>query len=143
MTRPRTVIFGHPLHRILVIFPLGLLATSFFFDLAWLATGRAQLGIASYWIIVAGVIGGAVASVFGIADWVAIPRGVRARKIGAVHGLGNSMVAVLFALSWVLRKDVPEHPPALACALSAAGVLLIVFTAWMGSEVAREIETRD
>lgn len=138
---PRTRIFGHPIHRVLVVFPLGLLATSFFFDLAFLAVGRAQLGIAASWIILAGVTGAVVASLFGIADWLAIPRGTRARSVGAVHGVGNTLVAALFGVSWVLRRDAPGHPSAAELALSGMGVLLIVITAWLGSEVAREIES--
>lgn len=137
---PRTRIFGHPLHRILVVFPLGLLATSFFFDLAFMATGRPQLGVAGSWIILAGVGGGAVASVFGMTDWLAIPRGTRARRVGVVHGVGNALVAVLFAVGWILRRDAPGHPSAAEIALSATGVLLIVITALLGSEVAKEME---
>lgn len=133
---PRTRILGPPLHRILVIFPLGLLATSFFFDLAWLANGRGQLAVAAHSIILAGVIGGVLASLFGIVDWLAIPRDTKAWKMGALHGAGNSVVAALFAASWLLRRDAPEHPATLEIALSAAGVLLIVITAWLGSEVA-------
>ena len=58
-------LFGLPIHQILIVFPLGLLATSFFFDLAWLARGRAELAVGASWLIFAGVIGGAAASLFG------------------------------------------------------------------------------
>jgi uncharacterized membrane protein len=134
--KSRARIFGHPIHLVLIVFPLGLLATSFFFDLAWLAWGRGQLGIASHWMIFAGVLGGLAASVFGVIDWLAIPRESPAWKAGALHGAGNTVVAVLFAASWLLRRGQPEHPEALAIALSAVGVLLIVATGWLGSEVA-------
>ena len=60
-------IFGLPVHQILIVFPLGLLATSFFFDLAYLAKGRAELAIVASWLIFAGVIGGGAASLFGYA----------------------------------------------------------------------------
>lgn len=138
----RTRILGHPLHRILVIFPLGLLATSFFFDLAWLATGRGQLAITAHSIILAGVIGGVLASLVGILDWLAIPRGTAAWKIGALHGAGNAVVAMLFAAGWVMRRGAPDHPSVLMIALSGAGVLLIVLTAWLGSEIAARMSDR-
>jgi len=128
-----------PVHRILVIFPLGLLATSFFFDLGWLITRETELAIVAHWLIFAGVIGGAIASLFGLIDWLAIPRGTHSWRVGAWHGGGNALVAVLFAASWVLRRDVPHHPDAIAILLSALGVLLIVVTAWLGSQIDFEI----
>jgi uncharacterized membrane protein len=47
---------------------------------------------------------------------------------------------VLFATSWLLRRDAPGHPEGLALALSAAGVLLIVLTGWLGSELSDRME---
>lgn len=136
----RAQLFGHPIHLILIVFPLGLLATSFFFDLAYLATARAQLALVAWWMIFAGVIGGVAAGLFGLIDWLAIPRGTRARRVGAWHGIGNAIVAVLFAASWVLRRDAPEHPEGIAIVLSGMGVLLSVLTGWLGGELADRME---
>ena len=137
--KPRMRVFGHPVHQALTVFPLGLLATSFFFDLAWLATGRAELAVVSWWMIVAGVAGGVVASLFGMIDWLAIPRGTRARALGAIHGGVNVVVALLFGATLLLRYDAPGHPEAMAIALSGAGVLLIVITGWLGGELAERM----
>jgi uncharacterized membrane protein len=133
-------ILGHPIHQILIVFPLGLLATSFFFDLAWLVRRNEQLAIVAWWLIFAGVAGGAVAAVFGLIDWLAIPRGTRARRVGALHGGGMVIVALLYAVSWLLRRDVPAQPDGLAILLSAAGVLLTVVTGWLGGELADRME---
>jgi uncharacterized membrane protein len=133
-------IFGLPLHQILIVFPLGLLATSFFFDLAWLAKGRAELAVVASWLIFAGVIGGAAASLFGLIDWLAIPRGTHAWRVGAWHGGGNLIVAVLFAISWIIRRDAPANPEGIAIALSGCGVLLTVLTGWLGSQLAEQME---
>lgn len=136
----RVRIFGQPLHQILVVFPLGLLATSFFFDLAWLAWGRDALAVASGWIMLSGVIGSALASLVGVFDWMAIPRRSRAWRVGALHGAGNVAVALLFAASWLLRRDAPGHPEPVEIGLSACGVLLTVVTGWLGSEVAERLD---
>ena len=136
----RARILGHPVHQILIVFPLGLLATSFFFDLGYLLTERMELGVVASWLIFAGVIGGAVAALFGLLDFTGIPRGTRARRVGALHGGGNVVVALLFAASWLLRRDEPGHPEALAITLSGLGVLLIVATAWLGAELAERME---
>jgi uncharacterized membrane protein len=136
----RARILGHPVHQILIVFPLGLLATSFFFDLGYLLTERGELGVVASWLIFAGVIGGIIASLFGLLDYSGIPRGTRARRVGALHGGGNVVVALLFAASWLLRRDEPGHPEALAIVLSGLGVLLIVATAWLGAELAERME---
>jgi uncharacterized membrane protein len=140
VVQARARIFGIPLHQILIVFPLGLLATSFFFDLGYLLTRRMELGIVASWLIFAGVIGGAAAALFGIIDYSAIPRNTRARRVGAIHGGGNLVVALLFAGSWLLRRDAPGHPEALEIALSACGVLLTVITGWLGSELADRMD---
>jgi uncharacterized membrane protein len=138
--KARARILGHPLHRVLIVFPLGLLATSFFFDLAWLARGREQLAIVAWWLIFAGVVGGFAAAVFGLVDWLAIPEGTRARRVGALHGGGMGVVAVLYAASWLLRRDAPAQPEAVAIVLSGVGVLLTVITGWLGGELADRME---
>lgn len=133
-------IFGLPVHQILIVFPLGLLATSFFFDVAYLAKGRAELALVASWLIFAGVIGGGAAALFGLIDWLAIPRGTHAWRVGAWHGGGNLVVAVLFAVSWMIRRDAPAQPEGVAIALSGCGVLLTILTGWLGSQLAERME---
>ena len=50
--------FGDPVHQMLIVFPLGLLAMATVFDVIRLATGSSALAIASYYMIAAGVISG-------------------------------------------------------------------------------------
>src|SRR5689334_20903144 len=99
----RAKLFGHPIHQMLVVFPLGLLATSFIFDLIAWGTGNGHWSDVAFWMIAAGLIGGLAAAVFGLIDWLAIPTGTRAWAIGLWHGLGNVVVIALFAVSWFLR----------------------------------------
>lgn len=127
-----------PLHRMLIVFPLGLLGTSFLFDLAWLVLGRSDLAVDAWWIMLAGVIGAAIASVFGAMTWKKIPTGTHARKLGALHGIGNVVVTALFVTSFLVRRADPAHPHFSALALSALGVLLIVATGWLGGKLVTE-----
>lgn len=128
-------VFGHPLHQMLVVFPLGLLATSVVFDLIHLIGGSASAATVSYALIAAGLVGGLIAAPWGTIDWLAIPRGTRAKAIGAMHGGGNVVVLLLFAASWWLRGGQATQPPTLAWALSFAGAALALVTAWLGGEL--------
>jgi uncharacterized membrane protein len=131
----RAKLFGHPLHPILIVFPLGLLATSVIFDIAYWATGNARLSDVAYWMIVAGVLGGLVAAPFGMIDWLAIPAGTRAKSIGALHGVGNGVVVLLFVVSWYVRTRAGVPPSTSAYVFSFLGVGLALWTGWLGGEL--------
>jgi uncharacterized membrane protein len=129
-------LLGHPVHPMLVVFPLGLFATSLIFDLIYLGNGSGRLADASFWMISAGIIGGLAAAVFGLIDWLAIPAGTRAKAIGLWHGIGNVGVVLLFIISWSLRYDgLTTAPSGGAVTLSVLGILLAVVTGWMGAEL--------
>jgi uncharacterized membrane protein len=136
----RFKVFGHGAHPILIVFPLGLLATSVIFDVLCAATHNPQFPVAAYWMIAAGVIGGLVAAVPGFVDWLAIPKDTRAKRIGLYHAIGNDIVLVLFAVSWWLRRGTPNHEPeTLAFALSVIAVLLALLTGWLGGELVERL----
>ena len=126
---------GHPVHPMLIVFPLGLLATAIVFDIIYLISDESRWTEIAYYLIGAGVIGGLLAAPFGWVDWFAIPRGTRAKRIGLVHGIGNIVVLVLFALSWVLRRPDVSYPPTEAIVAALAGGALAVITGWLGGEM--------
>ena len=128
-------LLGHPIHPMLIVFPLGLLATSLFFDIIYLFTGDGGWSSAGEHMIAAGVIGGLAAAVFGFLDWLAIPDGTRAKSIGLLHGAGNVLVTLLFIVSWFLRRPMPAAPPAGALVLSFLGVGIALVTGWLGGEL--------
>src|SRR5262245_33009471 len=131
---------GHAIHPMLIVFPLGLLATAVIFDIVYLASDRDGFTTASAYMIAAGVIGGVVAGIFGFRDYVAIPMKTRARRIGAVHGVGNVVVLALFAISWLLRVGAGNWKPSgAALVLSFAGVVVALFTAWLGGELVERL----
>jgi uncharacterized membrane protein len=126
---------GHPVHPMLIVFPLGLLGTAVVFDIIYLVSGNSQWTVVAYYMIGAGVIGGLAAAVFGWLDWFAIPGGTRAKRIGLWHGAGNVVVLTLFILSWVLRRDSAMEPPTGAIVAGLVGVVLAVVTSWLGGEL--------
>lgn len=131
----RAKLLGHPIHQMLIVFPLGLLATAIIFDVVHLFTGNGYWSEIAFWMIAAGILGGLAAAPFGLADWTKIPGGTRAKRVGSLHGLGNVAVLVLFAGSWMLRIAEPQSPGLLALVLAFLGAGLSMLTAWLGGEL--------
>ena len=131
----RAKLLGHPVHQMLIVFPLGLLAMAVVFDLMAIGFGDGYWSEIAYWMIAAGVVTGLLAAPFGTIDWLGIPSGTRAKRIGAVHGIGNVIVVLMFAASWWLRRDLLSAPGALALTLSFAAGCLALFTGWLGGEL--------
>ncbi len=107
----RVKLAGHAVHPMLIVFPLGLLITAVVFDVIYLVTDGTRWAEVAYYLVGAGVVGGLAAAVPGWIDWVAIPSGTRAKRVGLLHGVGNVVLLVLFALSWFLRRPNPSLPP--------------------------------
>jgi uncharacterized membrane protein len=131
----RAKLLGHPIHQMLIVFPLGLLGTAVFFDVLSIVLANSYWSEIALWMMVAGVVTGLLAAPFGLIDWLAIPRGTRAKRIGALHGGGNVVVLLLFAASAFLRVPAPMAPTALALSLSFVGLFLSLATGWLGGEL--------
>jgi uncharacterized membrane protein len=132
----RIKLLGHPVHPMLIVYPLGLLSTAVLFDVLYIVTEDGDLATFSFWALAAGLVGGLAAAGFGLVDWLAIPKATRAKRIGAYHGLGNLVVVTLFAISFLLRVNRAQYLPDLlpfAFALVPAAIALI--TAWLGGEL--------
>lgn len=133
-------LMGHAINPMLIVFPLGLLAASLGFDIGYLATNNPEFATASFWMIAAGVLGGLLAAVFGLADWWAIPSRTRAKSIGLWHGLGNVIVVALFAISWWMRSNATFYVPRdSAFTLSCIGIALALLTGWLGGELVQRL----
>jgi len=135
----RAKLFGHAIHPILIVFPLGLLGTAVVFDIIYLIWGSGLMAQVSFWMMTAGIIGGLLAAPFGLIDWMAIPNGTRAKTIGAAHGVTNVVVLLLFVASWGVRSNLPEQPPMLASILSLAGFVAALLGGWLGGELVERL----
>lgn len=132
-------IFGHAIHPILIVYPLGLLSAAVVFDIIYLITGNPTWTTVSYWMIAAGIVGGLLAAVFGLIDYLNIPSGTRASRIGLLHGLTNVFVMILFSASWLLRRNSPDVPSTAAFALSFIGVAASFLGGWLGGELVERL----
>ena len=135
----RAKFLGHAIHPILIVFPLGLLATGVVFDIIYLIWGSPDMASVAYWMIAAGIVGGLLAAPFGWIDWFGIPSDTRAKTIGLIHGLANTVALLLFAGSWWLRYDLPERPETLASVLSFLGAGMAGLGGWLGGELVERL----
>jgi uncharacterized membrane protein len=129
-------LFSHPLHPLIVIFPMGLLMTSLVFDVMYLITENMHWARISFWVIAVGVGGAIFVAILGLLDWLALPPLTQMKSIGMWHGLGSAAVALLFGTSWILRRDAPYIVDAIPFILSCIGVCLALGTAWIGGALA-------
>ncbi len=134
-------ILGHHVHPMIVVFPLGLLSASLIFDGIYVLTDSVVFAETAYWNILAGVIGGLAAAVFGFWDWLSIPPKTRAKRIGLLHGVINVFVVALFSASWLIRRGEPIHhvPESSAIALSIIAVVFAVVSGWLGGELVEKL----
>jgi uncharacterized membrane protein len=128
-------IAGHPIHPMLIPFPIaffsGVLAT----DLGYWWTADPFWARVSFWLVGAGLVTGALAAVFGLVDFLTIER-AREHSAGWIHLFGNAIALILALASLGVRWSDPVTA-ALPWGLSLSaivGVILIV-TGWLGGEL--------
>lgn len=129
-------IAGHPIHPMLVPFPIALLSSALATDLAYAATKRPFWAMSSLWLTRAGAVSALVAGVVGATDFLTIGK-ARSKPDGWIHGGGNLMALSLALVSHRLRsRDVAGAvvPGGLTLSALIAGILTV--TGWFGGELA-------
>lgn len=129
-------IAGHPVHPILIPFPIAFLVAAAATDIAYLATGDAFWSRASFWLIAAGFLSGALAAIPGLVDFLTIQR-ARDHLTGWIHLLGNVVALGAALVNWILRVDRLEgfiEPWGLVLSLLTVAILGV--TGWTGGELA-------
>ena len=132
---PSTAAIGrHPIHPMLVPFPIGFLVGALISDIAYWALRDAFWAQASFWLVLAGLLTAAFAAIFGLTDFLTIRRARNAT--GWTHFLGNLTVVVLTLVSLILRLGdrVGAVLPWGLLISSVVGLCLLV-TGWMGGEL--------
>ena len=134
----RAKLFGHAIHPILIVFPLGLLGTAVIFDIIYLIWGSGLMAAVAFWMMTAGIIGGLLAAAFRT-DRLAEAD----RNAGKDHWCGTwhheFVVVLLFVVSWWLRHDLPERPEMLASVLGFIGLGLALVGGWLGGELVERL----
>ncbi len=131
----RAAIKGHPIHPMLVAFPIVCLVLAFATDIGFVSTGDGAWTQASTWLLGVGVVTGLLAAIFGVIDFVSI-KAAREHHAGWVHAAGNVVVMLIALVNWLMRLDDPVSAAwPLGTILSGATALLLVVTGWYGGEL--------
>lgn len=128
-------ILGHPIHPILVAFPIAFVTSALAVDLAFALTSDAFWARLGLWIVGAALILGAFAAIFGILDFFTVPL-AREHRAGWIHFIGNAVVLILTLINFLIRWDGVEAavlPWGLT--LSAVSAILLGITGWYGGEL--------
>jgi uncharacterized membrane protein len=126
---------GHPIHPMLVPFPIAFFIGTLLADLAYLQFGDAFWARAAFWLLAAGLVGAALAALAGFTDFLG-DRRVRALGDAWLHMLGNIAAVLIELLNLVLRVGDAAAPlPSPGLYLSGAAFLLLGFTGWKGGDL--------
>lgn len=100
-------IFGHPIHPMLIHFPVAMLIAVIGTDLAWILTGDPFWARAGVWLTGIGALGGWVSGLVGLIDLTFVRR-IRRLITAWTHAALAVMLLSLASLNWLLRLDDPQ-----------------------------------
>jgi uncharacterized membrane protein len=128
-------ILGHPLHPMLIPFPIAFLVATLVCDLIFWRTGNGAWATATLWLLGAALVMAALAAVAGLTDFLG---DARIRDIGAAwhHMIGNVAAVLLSLWNWYRRYEGGEAavlPTGLV--ISLVVVLILLYTGWRGWEM--------
>ena len=103
---------GHPLHPMLIVFPLGLLGTAVIFDIVYLISDYTRWAVAAYYMIGAGIVGGLAAALFG---WILARDGAGVAALQLLLSVTDSpgIAMLILILFFFLLGTFLEPVPAL------------------------------
>lgn len=123
---------SHPLHPILVAFPIAFFIGTLIFDALAFITGDTTFALTGRHLNIAGIAGALLAAVPGLVDFIyTVPPRSSAKKRGAKHGILNVLVLGTFVFVLAYRQDL-QLVDRMMLVAELAGVTLLTVAGWMG-----------
>lgn len=125
----------HPVHPMLIPFPIAFLVGAFAADLAFWGTADVFWTQVAVWLVGAGLVTGVLAAAVGFVDFITIKR-ARSHTAGWIHLIGNGVVLVLAFISLLLRvADVEGAVLPWGVILTGCMTVGLTVTGWYGGEL--------
>jgi uncharacterized membrane protein len=125
---------GHPIHPMLIPFPIVCFVGALVTDLVFLNNGDAGWAEASRWLLGIGLVMAALAAVAGLTEFMGDDR-IRRLGDAVKHMIANVTVVVLEIVNFVLRLKNDDAVGGVGVYLSAASVLLLLYSGWLGGQL--------
>jgi uncharacterized membrane protein len=124
----------HPIHPMLVPFPIVCFIGAFVADIFYVQGDRSLAGTASIWLLGVGLVGAALAAIAGFTDYFGNAR-IRAIRDATRHMLANLTAVVLEVVNLFLRLNNREAIAGTGIILSGVVVLILLYSGWKGGEL--------
>ena len=130
---------GHPIHPMIIPFPIALWVFSLVADVIYLWRGNpVWRDTVAFYALLAGILGAAAAAVPGFIDWLSLTDKAVV-KIANWHARLNVIALLIFAGSFYLRTksgaSLVSGSYTIPLLLSVLGVVLITISGWLGGEM--------
>lgn len=132
--RSTASLMGHPIHPMLVPFPIVFFISALATDLLFFGNEAEIWATASVWLLGAGLVTAALAALAGLVDFFG-DRRVRSLRDARMHMIGNIMAVLVETVNLVLRLGDPVAGVSTGVILSAVAVAILAFTGWKGGEL--------
>jgi nitrite reductase/ring-hydroxylating ferredoxin subunit/uncharacterized membrane protein len=124
---------GHPIHAMLIPFPIAFLVGAFMADAAGMILENGTLRGTAGLLAASGIITALLAAIPGAIDYFrTVPPRSSGRERATRHALSNLGAVVLFAAGLWVRGGLEAAPGVASLAIWAAGLILLAMGGWMG-----------
>ncbi|MGY4480007.1 DUF2231 domain-containing protein [Bradyrhizobium sp. USDA 3364] len=122
----------HPIHPMLVPFPIACFVGTLVTDIAYWQTAEMQWANFSAWLLFAGLIMGGLAAIAGLIDFLS-NRLIRGLTYAWLHMIGNVIVMLLALFNaFIHSRDAWTSVVPTGLVLSVLTVLVMLCTGWLG-----------
>ena len=132
--RSTFAIRGHPLHPLLVPIPIAFFVGALVTDIIFISDRSNGWAVASSWLLAGGLAGAVLAAIAGFTDFFGNAR-IREFRDAWLHMFANLTVVLVEGVNLILRLPDAAVAASFGVYLSAAAVLILLFSGWKGGEL--------
>ena len=132
----KATVAGHPLHPLLVTFPIGSYVAAVIADIIFVTGGSPFWGAMSMWLIAFGLAGSLIAGFFGFIDYLSAPMSEPARQVANLHLTLNVCMLVVFGVAFAARYFWPQF--VWGHIATAVGICILLVSGILGGNLAHQ-----